>query len=82
MWVKIYSPTVKSIEVVERAKRRARRGRVYYMRKPKHDRGSVEVVVQQYLRKRRMIRSGATGVRNPKLSAKQPGQAKVGVGAR
>lgn len=81
MWVKIYSPTVKSIEVVKRAEKRARRARLYYMRKEKHDRGSVESVVEQYLKRRRLIRSGAVGIKDPKLSAKQPGQAKVGVGA-
>lgn len=32
MWVKIYSPNVKSIEVVKRAEKRARRARLYYMR--------------------------------------------------
>ena len=42
MWVKIYSPTVKGIEVVKRAEKRARRARLYYMRKPKHDKGSVQ----------------------------------------
>lgn len=32
MWVKIYSPTVRSIEVVQRAEKRARRARLYHMR--------------------------------------------------
>ena len=32
MWVKIYSPTLRSIEVVQRAEKRARRARLYYMR--------------------------------------------------
>lgn len=32
MWVKIYSPAVRSIEVVQRAEKRARRARLYYMR--------------------------------------------------
>ena len=32
MWVKIYSPLVKMIEVVQRAQKRARRARLYYMR--------------------------------------------------
>lgn len=32
MWVKIYSPNVRSIEVVQRALKRARRARLYYMR--------------------------------------------------
>ncbi len=82
MWVKIYSPKVKSIEVVERAQKRARRARLYYMRKPKHDRGSVEGVVEEYLKRRRLVRSGAVGVREPGKSAKNPSAARVGVGAR
>lgn len=32
MWVKIYSPNVAGIEVVQRKERRARRARLYYMR--------------------------------------------------
>ena len=32
MWVKVYSPTVVGIEVVQRAEKRARRARLYYMR--------------------------------------------------
>lgn len=32
MWVKIYSPNVMAIEVVKRAEKRARRGKLYYMR--------------------------------------------------
>ncbi|KAL6722342.1 hypothetical protein ACLMJK_001449 [Lecanora helva] len=88
MWVKIYSPEVKSIEVVKRAEKRARRARLYYMRKPKHDRGSVEGEVEEYLKRRRLIRSGALGVKEPGMSgkrgisAKRPEQGKVGVGAK
>ena len=32
MWVKIYSPNVRAVEVVKRAEKRARRGKLYYMR--------------------------------------------------
>ena len=32
MWVKVYSPSTVGVEVVKRAERRARRGKVYYMR--------------------------------------------------
>ncbi len=32
MWVKVYSPNVQAIEVVKRAEKRARRGKLYYMR--------------------------------------------------
>ncbi|KAL2040529.1 hypothetical protein N7G274_006508 [Stereocaulon virgatum] len=81
MWVKIYSPNVKSIELVKRAEKRARRARLYYMRKPKHDRGSVEGEVEQYLKRRRLIRSGALGVKDPKASAKRPESSRSGVSA-
>ncbi|KAL8848976.1 MAG: hypothetical protein Q9221_006007 [Calogaya cf. arnoldii] len=82
MWVKIYSPRVRSIEVVERAVKRARRARLSYLRKPKHDRGSVEGVVEEYLKRRRLVRSGAVGIRDPAKSAKNPSAARRGVGAR
>lgn len=32
LWVKIYSPNVRGIEVVQRARKRARRARLFYMR--------------------------------------------------
>lgn len=32
LWVKIYSPNVRGIEVVQRALKRARRARLFYMR--------------------------------------------------
>lgn len=32
MWAKVYSPNVKAIEVVKRAEKRARRGKLYFMR--------------------------------------------------
>ena len=82
MWVKVYSPAVRAIEVVKRAEKRARRARLYYMRKEKHDRGSVEGVVEQYLRTRRLVRSGAVGVGDPKGAGAKRGGKKVGVGAR
>ncbi|KAH8591447.1 mitochondrial ribosomal protein-like protein [Bisporella sp. PMI_857] len=52
MWYKIYSPNVEGIEVVQRAAKRARRERLTYMRKPKHDMGSVQNIVLQYQRTR------------------------------
>lgn len=82
MWVKVYSPNVKGVEVVKRAEKRARRARLFYMRKPEHDRGSVERVVEQYLKQRRLVRSGAVGVRDPTKATKNPASGKVGVGAR
>ncbi|KAF2269573.1 hypothetical protein CC78DRAFT_453611, partial [Lojkania enalia] len=70
MWYKVYSPLVEGIEVVQRAKKRARRARLTYMRKPRHDRGSVEGVVRVYLRqkaalgtegKRKVVGAGGIG---------------------
>lgn len=53
VWFKVYSPNVEGIEVVQRKQgRRARRAKLYYMRQPKHDVGSVENVVKQYMRQR------------------------------
>jgi large subunit ribosomal protein L19 len=52
MWYKVYSPLVEGIEVVQRRVKRARRARLTYMRKVKHDKGSVENVVRMYLRQK------------------------------
>lgn len=52
MSYKIYSPNVEGIEVVQRKAKRARRARLYYMRQPRHDVGSVENIVRQYMRQR------------------------------
>ncbi|KAF2483306.1 translation protein SH3-like domain-containing protein [Neohortaea acidophila] len=52
MWVKVYSPNVEGIEIVQRKERRARRAKLYYMRKPKHDMGNLDGVVRQYLRQK------------------------------
>ncbi|KAF2235892.1 mitochondrial ribosomal protein-like protein [Viridothelium virens] len=57
MWYKIYSPNVEGIEVVQRRAKRARRARLYYMRKPKHDIGSVENIVRQYQRQKAALGS-------------------------
>jgi len=59
MWYKIYSPNVEGIEVVQRAVKRARRARLTYMRKPKHDVGSVQNLVLAYQRSRSGLRGGA-----------------------
>jgi ribosomal protein L19 len=52
MWFKIYSPNVEGVEVVQRRAKRARRARLTYMRKPKHDMGSVQSIVAAYQRTR------------------------------
>lgn len=61
MWYKVYSPVVEGIEVVQRASKRARRARLTYMRKPKHDRGSVENVVRVYLRQKAALGAAEDG---------------------
>lgn len=60
VWYKVYSPNVEGIEVVQRSEKRARRARLYYMRKPKHDMGSVENIVRQYQRKRAALGTGGS----------------------
>jgi len=62
MWFKIYSPNVEGIEVVQRKEKRARRARLTYMRKPKHDMGSVQNIVLAYQRSRGALRgNGGAG---------------------
>ena len=80
MWVKIFSPNVKGMEVVKRAVKRARRGRLYYYRKPKHDKGSVARILDAYMQKRRLVRKGGMGVRLLASSNRRPGTGREGVG--
>src|SRR5271155_2973210 len=61
MSIKVYSPLVQSMEVAQKAVKRKRRARLYYLRKPKHDVGSVEKVVDQYLRQRALLTGGKLG---------------------
>jgi large subunit ribosomal protein L19 len=61
MWYKIYSPNVEGIEVVQRKHKRARRARLTYMRKPKHDMGSVKNIVLQYQREKIGFRNSGEG---------------------
>ena len=58
VWVKVHSPLVAGMEIVERAERRARRARLFYMRQKKHDRGSLERMVENYIRRRREMGRG------------------------
>jgi large subunit ribosomal protein L19 len=73
MWYKIYSPNVEGIEVVQRKAKRARRARLTYMRKPKHDMRSVQNIVLQYQRMR-----GGQGGRNDGASRRQASGKKKG----
>ncbi|KAL4787824.1 translation protein SH3-like domain-containing protein [Aspergillus varians] len=60
MSVKVFSPNVESVEIVQRTEKRKRRARLYYMRHPKHDMRSVENIVSNYLRQK----SAVTGQRS------------------
>ncbi|MCJ1352440.1 MAG: hypothetical protein MMC33_002424 [Icmadophila ericetorum] len=79
MWVKIYSPDVTGIEMVERAGQRARRARLYYLRLKKHDRGSVQGIVERWEKGRRLV-SGSVGAgtaaANGRRGSQQHGKAK------
>jgi large subunit ribosomal protein L19 len=70
MWYKIYSPNVEGIEIVQRREKRARRARLTYMRKPKHDMGSVQNIVLAYQRSRLGARSGGRDDRGGKKKGK------------
>lgn len=70
MWYKIYSPNVEGIEVVQRREKRARRARLTYMRKPKHDMGSVQGIVLAYTRSRQGG-AGQRRVHQPKGKGKK-----------
>jgi large subunit ribosomal protein L19 len=62
MWHKIYSPSVIGIDIIWRRPKRARRARLTYMRKPKHDMGSVDQMVFAWKKERSKLRSkGNTG---------------------
>ena len=71
MWYKIYSPNVDGIEVVQRKEKRAKRARLYYMRKPRHDVGSVDNIVRQYQRQRAMLRSSEVKSRDANSNKKK-----------
>ncbi|KAK2733692.1 hypothetical protein FQN57_001971 [Myotisia sp. PD_48] len=55
MWIKIYSPNVSKVEIVQKPAKRMRRANLTYLRHPKHDKGSVENIVRNYLRQKRAL---------------------------
>ncbi|KAL1302901.1 hypothetical protein AAFC00_003226 [Neodothiora populina] len=71
MWYKIFSPNVAGVEVVQRKDKRAKRARLYYLRLPRHDVGSVESVVRQYTRQRAMLRSSEVKSRDANAGKKK-----------
>jgi ribosomal protein L19 len=70
MWYKIYNKNVAGIEIVKRKPKRARRARLTYMRKPKHDMGSVDEIVNAWRRNRRVFTTG-----KPRKGGKRPAAA-------
>lgn len=58
MSVKVFSPNVKSVEIVQRNEKKRRRARLYFMRDSKHDRRSVENIVASYVREKRAFMGG------------------------
>lgn len=74
VWFKVYSPNVEGIEIVQRKAKRARRAKLYYMRNPKHDVGSVENIVRQYLRNKA---GGSVGSKEVKGRDANSGRRKV-----
>ena len=94
MWLKVFSPSIESVELVQRSQKKIRRERLTYMRyvclnfvyllpfkpavrswgyprnysfadflprKPKHDLGSVESIVTQFIKKKAAMRGGEMG---------------------
>lgn len=61
MSIKIHSPLVQSMEIAQRGTKKRKRARLYYLRKPKHDVGSVEKIVDQYVRERALLTGRKTG---------------------
>ena len=61
MHIKVFSPLVRSMEIAQRTPKRKRRTRLYYMRQPKHDMGSVQKIVDQYLRQKAALTGGKFG---------------------
>ncbi|KAL7626320.1 hypothetical protein AAE478_003092 [Parahypoxylon ruwenzoriense] len=57
MWFKVYSPNITGIEIVWRRPKRVRRARLTYMRKPKHDMGNVDHLVEAWRRTRNVFTS-------------------------
>lgn len=82
--MKVYSPLVSGIEIVQRAEKRARRARLTYMRKPKHDRGDLSGVVAQYMKTRRTIGAKARNRKDGKdaVTGKTLGTGKKSQGGR
>jgi ribosomal protein L19 len=64
MSIKIHSPLVQSMEIAQRGTKKRKRARLYYLRQPKHDVGSVQRIVDQYVRERALLSGQKTGRRS------------------
>lgn len=73
MDIKVFSPLVQSMEVAQKATKRPRRARLFYLRKPEHDMGSVQKTVDQYLRQRAVL-TGSNPQGGRKLSGVRGGK--------
>ncbi|KAH8910248.1 hypothetical protein BR93DRAFT_976403 [Coniochaeta sp. PMI_546] len=61
MWFKVYNRNVAGIEIVHRRKKRARRARLTYLRKSKHDVGDVQNLVFAWKKSRNVLTTRAKG---------------------
>jgi ribosomal protein L19 len=61
MWFKVYNRNVAGIEIVNRRKKRARRARLTYLRKPKHDVGDVQKMVFAWKKSRNVLTTRSSG---------------------
>ena len=59
MWFKVFSPNVEGVQIIKRKEKRARRARLYYLRKKEHDIGSVQGIVYGVLKQREAIKARA-----------------------
>ena len=60
MLCKVFSPAVQSMEIAQKATKRPRRARLYYLRKPKHDIGSVGKIVDEHQRRKAQLLGGSS----------------------
>lgn len=77
MWYKIYNKNVAGIEIVKRARKRARRARLTYMRQAKHDMGSVSEIVAQWKKTRKVLGSKGAGAAKAMAAKAKAAKAKA-----
>ncbi|TGZ83025.1 hypothetical protein EX30DRAFT_303665, partial [Ascodesmis nigricans] len=69
MWFKVFSPMIEGIDMVKKREKRARRAKLYYLRKAEHDIGSVQNMVAVFTRQRAMLGGTRAG-----SNKKKPGR--------